>query len=303
MARRRRTFTGRRGCSLGRRTSLFQDRQVLTIRQNTFALKCRPRPSQYDSSVFVMVGWSTMTFKARETSHRQTNPRKTRTRVLAFTSSRHRPILLRHCIMQMQRQSYPVDHVIYVNSTERETDAHTALDYGILLEDLCHNRERLKIAYGPSGTPHQNHLKAIGLAQIDHYDLFLKVDDDDVYLQDYVLGVVRDFERHSWDYCGGPSRGHLNGFRWKPNGVLTGLGLAEGEKKLGIPDIMPPTLALSQRALRSLTLIKDNGKFEDSQWRRHLVQVPGMIMTSRDEQHFIYHIHGENISTGSWYKD
>jgi hypothetical protein len=32
--------------------------------------------------------------------------------VLAFTCSRHRPLMLRHCIMQMQRQTYRVDHAI-----------------------------------------------------------------------------------------------------------------------------------------------------------------------------------------------
>jgi hypothetical protein len=229
--------------------------------------------------------------------------RSSGTRVLAFTCSQHRPVMLRHCIMQMQRQSYPVDHVIYVNSAEEQTGSHTSLNYGPLLEDVCRNTGgRTRIAYGPSGTYHQNHCKAIGLAQIDDYDLFLKVDDDDIYLKDYVVGVVRDFEQYLWDYSGGSSQGHLNGYRWKPDVILTGLGLGEGEAKMGIPEVMPPTLAFSRRAIRELLAIKDDGNFEDIQWRHHLAQVPGILMTTRDERNFIYHIHRGNASTRSWHK-
>jgi hypothetical protein len=225
------------------------------------------------------------------------------TRVLAFTCSQHRPIMLRHCIMQMQRQSYLVDHVIYVNSPEEQTGSHTSLNYGTLLEDVCRSTKGLtRIAYGPSRTYHQNYLNAIRLAQIDDYDLFLKVDDDDIYLTDYVLGVVRDFEQYRWDYSGGSSHGHLNGYRWEPDVILRGLGLGEGEANMGIPNIMPPTIALSQKAIRELLAIKDNGDFDDIQWRRHLAQVPGIEMRTRDEQNFIYNIHGGNASTGSWHK-
>ena len=39
-----------------------------------------------------------------------------RTRVLAFTPSRGRPLLLDHCIKQMQAQTHPVDHYIFLNT-------------------------------------------------------------------------------------------------------------------------------------------------------------------------------------------
>ena len=190
-----------------------------------------------------------------------------------------------------------------MNSPEEQTGSDTSLNYETLLEDVCRNTEgRTKIAFGPSGTYHQNYLNAIRLAQIDDYDLFLKVDDDDVYLRDYVLGVVKDFEQCRWDYSGGFSQGHLNGYRWKPDVMLRGLGLPEGEANMGIPNIMPPTSAFSRKALRELLVVKDNGNFEDIQWRRHLVQIPGIVMRTRDEQNFIYNIHGGNISTRSWHE-
>jgi hypothetical protein len=230
------------------------------------------------------------------------HPNTRGTRVVAFTISRHRPLMLRHCIMQMQHQSYPVDHVIYVNSQGEQTGSITSLNYGVLLEDLCRGCEgRLNIAYGRSGTYHQNCLNALRLAQLEDYDLFLKVDDDDIYLKDYVLGVVTDFEKNRWDYSGSCSRGHLNGYRWKPDAIMRGLGLAEQDFALGIPDVMPPTTAFSRRAIGAVLTLKDNGS-SDAQWRRHLARVPGLIMRVRDDRNFIYNVHGGNISTASWYK-
>ena len=42
--------------------------------------------------------------------------------------------------MQMQQQTYPTDHVIYVNSPhEATTSDHTTLNYQILLRELCHH--------------------------------------------------------------------------------------------------------------------------------------------------------------------
>jgi hypothetical protein len=204
--------------------------------------------------------------------------------------------------MQMKHQSYPVDHVIYVNSPGEQTSSITSLNYGLLLDELCRGCDgRVKIAYGLSGTYHENYLNALRLAQIDDYDLFLKVDDDDIYLKGYVLGVVRDFDTHQWDYSGSCSRGHLNGYRWKADEILRGLGLAKEDIRLGIPDVMPPTAAFSRRAIRALLTLKDNGT-SDAQWRRHLAQVPGLTMRVRNDQNFIYNIHGGNVSTASWHK-
>ncbi len=64
-----------------------------------------------------------------------------RVRALAFTCSRHRPLMLCHCIMQLQRQSYPIDHAIYVNSPEDEDPDCTSVRYEVLLNDDCDNSE------------------------------------------------------------------------------------------------------------------------------------------------------------------
>jgi len=201
--------------------------------------------------------------------------------------------------MQMQRQTYPTDHVIYVNSPDHSLEDSTTLNYGVLLEDLASNSASLlKIRYGPTLTPLGNYLAALSQIALDRYDLFLKIDDDDIYLHDYVLNVVNDYESRRWDYSGSSSNGHLNGHRWRHNVVLASLGLSDEEHQLGIPDVMPSSLALSRRAVGRIFNLDDNGDWEDVQWRVHLARTPGIKMSVRKDSGFIYNIHGDNVSTG-----
>jgi hypothetical protein len=226
-----------------------------------------------------------------------------RTRVLAFTCSRHRPLMLRHCIMQMQRQTYPADHVIYVNSPDEAAEDFTTLNYEVLLDDLVANSASLlKIGYGPTLTPQNNYVAALSQITLDRYDVFLKIDDDDIYLHDYVMNVVRDYESFKWDYSGSRSDGHLNGHRWRRNVVIASLGLSDEEHELGIPDVMPSSLALSRRGIQTTLNLHDTGEWEDVQWRRHLARTPGIKMSAREDSGFIYNIHGDNVSTGSWHE-
>lgn len=218
--------------------------------------------------------------------------------MLAFTCSRHRPLMLRHCIMQLQHQTYPADHVVYVNSSENSYPDETTLQYDLLLDDLRGaSTARIKIAYGPSMSSHKNYLAALRLAEVDDYDLFLKIDDDDIYLRDYVKGVVRDFCARRWDYSGSVSTGLLNGHRWKPKAMLTDLGLEQADRDMGIPGVMPPSAAFSRRAVQALLEIPDVRCFEDIVWRRHLAVVPQISMVSRKDRNFVYNIHGGNVST------
>ena len=57
-------------------------------------------------------------------------------KVLVFTASAKRPIYLRHCLLQMQQQTYPLDHAVYLNSPEYkspDTDPH---NYMSLVDDI-----------------------------------------------------------------------------------------------------------------------------------------------------------------------
>lgn len=222
-------------------------------------------------------------------------------RVLAYTCSQHRPVLLRHCILQFQRQTYPVDHAIFVNSPHDDESDTTSLRYDALLEEAIGGSPgRVFLGYGKSGTFHENYATALALANLDDYDLFLKVDDDDIYFRTYVADVVADFVANRWDYSGTHTQGMLNGRHWAPNDLHEDLGMDFEDLDLRIPSIMPPTMALSRRALDVSLASEDTGHFDDVQWRRAIARQPGMVMSLRRDTNFVYHIHGENASTGTW---
>jgi len=231
------------------------------------------------------------------------------TRVLAFTCSRHRPLMLRHCIMQLQRQTYPPDHAIYVNSPDDEMADSTSLRYDLLLDDLrAGAANKIVIGYGRSQGYVENHLRALNLIDIGDYDLFLKIDDDDLYLRRYVEEIVSDFEARRWDHSGTASHGLLNGRRWRQQHVQSDLGLAEIDLELGVIQYMPPTLALSRKAIAAIIAASpEYQRFEgarrtrpDVYWRRLLAQRRDLVGAVRTDRNFVYNIHGGNVSTGTW---
>ena len=222
-------------------------------------------------------------------------------RVLAFTCSRDRPVMLRHAVLQMQAQSYPVDHSVYINTSEVIDGVQVNANYADLLRDIeKKTNDRLKLSFGPSLGHHSNYLSAIEAVNIEDYDLFIQVDDDDIYFAEYVQAVVDDFVENNWDYSGSRSLGILMGANYDKETEIPSLGLNAKEEALGIPEIMPPTLAMSRKVVRALGDIVDNDIYHDPQWRRHLAQISGIKMAIRGEAQFVYNVHGENASTSMW---
>jgi predicted O-methyltransferase YrrM len=220
-------------------------------------------------------------------------------RVLAFTPSRERPYFLRHCILQMRSQSYAVDHSIYING-----DEHPGTLYDDLLDD------HLFVRFGPSSSQHDNYVSAIETAPYGCYDLFCKIDDDDVYRLNYIEEIVADFRSHRWDFSGTHSDGRINGWQWLGNSASRGGGLMTGLcDSLGLEEVMPPTMAFSRQGIeciRSLGTVPvpnnvewEMQRNEDMAWVRTLA-ASGLRQGVRAESNFIYHIHGANLSTGSW---
>ena len=42
-------------------------------------------------------------------------------------------------------------------------------------------------------------MTAVQQFNIEDFDLFLKIDDDDIYLKDYVKFIVQDYQKYLWD--------------------------------------------------------------------------------------------------------
>lgn len=223
------------------------------------------------------------------------------TRVLAFTCSRYRPVFLRHCILQMQNQTYQVDHAVYVNAENGDSSSN----YLPILEEFKPIDERhLFLSFGPSLKQHDNHVTAINLAPWESYDLFLKVDDDDVYLKDYVEKVVTDFEKNHWDFSGSSAENQINGRHYIPH-ALNHLGYTPFDETLSIPGKMflGGTLAFSLKAMQFLmTLRATPGLWEDLMWIRSIAGNAALKTCRRENSRYIYNIHGQNLTTSKCLK-
>lgn len=219
-------------------------------------------------------------------------------RVLCFTCSTNRPLFIRNCILQVQAQSIAADHVIYINHPKAKDENETT-NYQYLLDDIkAKKNTTIQIQYGATVSQHKNHMAALTLANINNYDLFLKIDDDDIYRTDYIKQVVDSFKEEKWDFSGQNATGILNGIHFQKNAILECLGENELDIKYNVPKMMPGTYAFSQKAIKLLQeKMIDQQQFEDPQWRVLLAKEKHIKTLKRNGTQYIYHIHGKNIST------
>lgn len=216
---------------------------------------------------------------------------------LAFTCTRDRPFFVRCCILQMQQQSYPVDHVVYINHPDAESKTEH-YNYISLLHDLAPQRGSLTICYGRSGTQQFNFMQALTLAKQDDYELFLKIDDDDIYRRHYVRNVVSDFLKNDWDFSGTHSQGLIDGPKWGPQNRVNQLGMEPEDIRLGVPEMMANSYVLSRKAVNLIKKIPaDIDCNEDILWRRKLIADKTINTHIRQHSGMSYHLHGKNIST------
>ena len=167
----------------------------------------------------------------------------------------------------MRQQSFPVDHAVYINSDE-SLKQNRSTNYIPLLEDLCVGPTQLLLDFGPSLHQHYNYMRAIELVDTANYDLFVKIDDDDIYGLNYVAGVVDDFIEHRWDMSGSACYSQLNGYYWIHHPARKSID-PRNQRNIG----MSPTFAFSRPAideLRSLQVSFSNHDYEDNIWQQHL---------------------------------
>lgn len=219
-------------------------------------------------------------------------------KVLAFTASMGRPILLRNCCLQMYNQSYPVTHAVYNNAPED----NQYYNYLNLISDIKEEPHRELVAtFGVSKHQHINHINAISLININEYDLFLKIDDDDYYHLDYVKHTVEDFVTHQWDFSGCYSYGLIEDSNYDHKRKIGTLGLSKQDEELGVEMFMPPTMAFSRKAIKeiiNLDLYHPNHAdlWEDQIWRRVIWKNTDLKKRIRPSGHFIYNRHSNSVS-------
>jgi hypothetical protein len=208
-------------------------------------------------------------------------------KVLCFTTSYKRHKMLRGTIADIKNQSYKnLFHSINI-----AFDPGDNTDYSILYDDL----ENVNIVYNENKHQHFNYINSITSIDFDNYDLFVKIDDDDIYKKDYIKTIVNFFQTNTnVDVVSSKIKYQLNGciFRKVDANNL-------GGNPINCDFKMPPTFAFNKKALKHILDLKSIYGFEDHMWRdvwcNHCT-----VSEINNQDNIIWHIHGQNISTGNF---
>jgi hypothetical protein len=217
-------------------------------------------------------------------------------KVLVFTSSYNRPYMLRQCILNAKNQMYKkFTHAINITSDPDDLQIYLSLVDDIYIPG------KMAIIHSKNSHTHFNNMSAIKqLKNYEKYDLFIKMDDDDIYKSGYVQTIVNMFTEDSTvDIISSKIGYQLNGHKlyYSPEGY-DNLGGNPGDSTYH----MPMTFAFNKKAfdvIKDLTYADVQGH-DDMMWRiaweKH-----GLKHVSVDNtEEIIWHIHGKNVSTAGF---
>jgi hypothetical protein len=223
-------------------------------------------------------------------------------KVLVFTSAySKRPYMLRQNIFSASNQTYK-DFTHSVNIT-----LHADLqnkDLSPLYDDIVH--DRLIVNYSDNEKycfSHFNNMNTIRFVPgYESYDLFIKMDDDDIYKKDYVQNVVSFFENNpNIDITSSKIKYQLNGDNLTTRGediFYDNLGGNPGESTYR----MPITFAFNKKALDCIINLTHNdvNGHDDLMWRTAW-ENHGLIHTEMENHdHLIWNVHGNNASVSGF---
>lgn len=211
-------------------------------------------------------------------------------KVLVFTSSYNRPFMLRQCILSAKNQSVKVTHSVNITSEMPQHSLGLISDLWVDSLILTKNRHT-----------HVNNMAAIkSVDDYESYDLFIKMDDDDIYRANYVKNIVDFFQKNpDVDIVSSEIQLQLNG---------TDVYLADAKNLGGNKDVdykMPMTFAFNKKALDVIINLKQKNLLanDDLTWRM-IWDAHGLKHAPIDNaEEIIWHIHGKNDSTASFLKE
>lgn len=216
-------------------------------------------------------------------------------KVLVFTSSYNRPHMLRQCILNAKNQTYKkFKHTINIVSNPDELHFYLPL-----LDDVYHNN--MQIIHSINNHTHFNNMAAIKAVKgFDKYDLYIKMDDDDVYKSGYVENIVNKFQEDpTIDIVSSKIKYQLKQHTmYVSNKLYDNLG--GNPKRTNYH--MPMTFAFNNKAFQIIKDLsdKDITGFDDMTWRIHWNKHKLKHASVDNSQEIIWHIHGKNVSTASF---
>jgi hypothetical protein len=218
-------------------------------------------------------------------------------KVLCFTTSFKRYRMLRGCIRDIASQTYKnIFHsvnITYVDSFGIQYQENKLQKIEFIFDDL--KTEKNNFFFSENSHQHLNYIRAItSVENYDEYDLFVKIDDDDIYKKDYVKTIVEFFENNDYDVVTSKINYQLNG-----SSVFTGDYNCYFVNPQNCSFKMPMTFAFNFTALQYILNIIELNNWEDNLWRD--VWCKNCKIGEMDNsKNIIWHIHGKNISTADF---
>ena len=215
-------------------------------------------------------------------------------KVLIFTCSYNRPYMLRQCILNAKNQSYQD----IIHSVNIVSDGGNDQNFSPLYDDLLD--DKLIITKSENKYIHFNEMLAIkNVPNYEEYDIFIKMDDDDIYKKDYVKNVVETFTNNP-DISTTSSRisTQLNGIFMFTDRNYDNLGGNPNNSNYH----MPMTFAFNKKGLECILNIPNEevGWNDDMLWRIHWEKEGLRHFSTDNKNNVIWNIHGNNISTSNF---
>jgi len=203
--------------------------------------------------------------------------------------------MLRGTILDIKNQSFKnICHSVSIC-----VDLKLNLDLELIekiFEDLLD--ENLTVSFNQNHHQHTNHMNAIfAVDDWESYDIYIKIDDDDIYKKNYVETIVNFFESNDVDVVSSVMTYQLNGIRMR-KGSYHNLG-ANPE---GCDFKMPATFAFNKKALDLISKTNTFYAFEDNMWRDMWCK-NCKIKEVNNSENVIWHIHGKNTTTSDFLID
>ena len=212
-------------------------------------------------------------------------------KVLCFTPSLGRLKMLRSCIQDISNQTY--QNIFHsVNITINQV-VNREIDMLKIFDDL--KSDKNSVIFTPNQHQHNNHMNAIfAVNNYDEYDIFVKIDDDEIYKKDYIMTIVKYFEENDVDVISSKMKYQLNGNLFRI-GDYNNLGANPENCDFK----MPSTFAFNLKALKLIKDLNTTYGFEDNMWRD--VWCDNCKIGEVDNtENVIWYIHGKNVSTADF---
>ena len=202
--------------------------------------------------------------------------------------------MLRQCILNVKNQSYQD----IIHSVNIVSDGGNDQNFSPLYDDLLD--DKLIITKSENKYIHFNEMLAIkNVPNYEEYDIFIKMDDDDIYKKDYVKNVVETFTNNP-DISTTSSRisTQLNGILMFADRNYDNLGGNPNNSNYH----MPMTFAFNKKGLECILNIPNEevGWNDDMLWRIQWEKEGLKHLPTDNKNNIIWNIHGNNISTSNF---